>query len=37
MEIKDEGGKKQLVVARPIVDPMATVVVVEIEGPNVER
>ena len=37
VEVKDEGGKKQLVLARPIVDPMATVVVVEIEGTNVEQ
>ena len=37
VDVKDEGGKKQLVLARPILDPMATVVVVEIEGTNVER
>lgn len=37
VEVKDEGGKKQLVLARPILDPMATVVVVEIEGTNVEQ
>lgn len=37
VEIKDEDGKKQLVLSRPILDPMATVVVVEIEGTNVER
>jgi len=37
VELKDEGGKKQLVLPRPILDPMATVVVVEIEGTNVEQ
>ena len=36
VEIKEEGGKRQLVLARPISDPMATVVVVEVEGNAVE-
>jgi alpha-L-fucosidase len=37
VEIRDEAGKKQLVLSRPILDPMATVVVVEIEGAQVEQ
>ena len=37
VEVKVENGRPQLVVARPIHDPMATVVVVEIEGDKVER
>lgn len=37
VEIKESGGARQLMVNRPIVDPMATVVVVEIEGAQVER
>jgi len=37
VEIKEEGGRRQLELARPIVDPMATVVVVEIEGDKVEN
>ena len=37
VEVKVENGRPQLVVARPIRDPMATVVVVEIEGDKVER
>jgi alpha-L-fucosidase len=37
VEIKVENGRPQLVVPRPIHDPMATVVVVEIEGDKVER
>jgi alpha-L-fucosidase len=37
VEVKVENGRPQLVVARPIHDPMATVVVVEIEGDRVER
>ena len=37
VEVKEEAGKRQLILARPILDPMATVVVVEIEGTNVER
>jgi alpha-L-fucosidase len=37
VEVKVEGGRTLLHVARPILDPMATVVVVEIEGDRVER
>jgi len=37
VEVKVEGGRTLLFVARPVVDPMATVVVVEIEGDRVER
>ena len=37
VEIKEEGGRRQLELPRPIVDPMATVVVVEIEGDKVEN
>ncbi len=37
VEVKAEAGRTLLQVARPIVDPMATVVVVEIEGDRVER
>ena len=37
VEIKEENGGRQLMVARPILDPMATVVVVEIVGTQVER
>ena len=37
VEIKNESGSRQLIVPRPILDPMATVVVVEIEGTRVER
>jgi alpha-L-fucosidase len=37
VEVKDEGAKRQLVLPRPIIDPMATVVVVEIEGEQVEK
>ena len=37
VEVKEEGGKRELVLSRPIIDPMATVVVVEIEGEQVER
>ena len=37
VELKTEGGRPQLVMPRPIFDPMATVVVVEIEGDRVER
>jgi hypothetical protein len=32
VEVKEENGRRQLIVPRPIVDPMATVIVVEIEG-----
>jgi alpha-L-fucosidase len=37
VEIKKEKGGRQLILPRPILDPMATVVVVEIEGTSVER
>jgi hypothetical protein len=37
VEVKEENGRRQLIVPRPIVDPMATVIVVEIEGGQVER
>jgi alpha-L-fucosidase len=42
VEVKSEGGKTFLHIDRPIYDPMATVIVVEIEGtsvshPNLER
>jgi alpha-L-fucosidase len=37
VEVKVEGGRPRLVIPRPIHDPMATVVVVEIEGDRVER
>jgi alpha-L-fucosidase len=37
VEMKAEGGRHQLILQRPILDPMATVVVVEIEGEKVER
>src|SRR5215510_16169809 len=37
VEMKEEGGRHQLVLSRPILDPMATVVVVEIEGDKVEK
>ena len=37
VEVKTENGRPQLVVPRPIHDPMATVVAVEIEGDRVER
>ena len=37
VEIKVENGRPRLVIPRPIHDPMATVVVVEIEGAAVER
>jgi alpha-L-fucosidase len=37
VEIKEENGQKQLIFPRPILDPMATVVVVEIEGDQVEK
>jgi alpha-L-fucosidase len=35
--LKIEGGRPQLVIPRPILDPLATVVVVEIEGDTVQR
>jgi alpha-L-fucosidase len=37
IEVKVESGRPQLVIPRPIHDPMATVVVVEIEGDQVEK
>ena len=37
IEVKVEDGRPRLVIERPIHDPMATVVVVEIEGDAVER
>jgi alpha-L-fucosidase len=37
VELKVEGGRSSLVLERPILDPTATVVVVEIEGDTVER
>jgi alpha-L-fucosidase len=35
IEVKREGERRSLVVPRPMLDPMATVVVVEIEGESV--
>ena len=37
VELKVESGRPQLVLERPILDPTATVVVVEIEGNAVDR
>jgi alpha-L-fucosidase len=37
VEVRVEDGRALLQIVRPIVDPMATVVVVEIEGDRVER
>jgi len=37
VQIREEGGRRLLMVNRPIFDPMATVVVVEIEGAQVEQ
>jgi alpha-L-fucosidase len=37
VEVKMDAGRPQLVVERPIWDPMATVVVVEIEGDAVTK
>ena len=37
VEVKAENGRPPLVIPRPILDPMATVVVVEIEGDSVQR
>jgi alpha-L-fucosidase len=37
VEVKSESGKTTLNIPRPIWDPMATVVVVEIDGDKVER
>ena len=36
VEIKKENGKSFLILERPILDPMATVVVVEVAGSRVE-
>jgi alpha-L-fucosidase len=36
VELKKEGGKSFLVIERPILDPMATVVVVEVAGTRIE-
>jgi alpha-L-fucosidase len=37
IERKTEGGKTQLLISRPTLDPTGTVIVVEIEGEKVER
>jgi alpha-L-fucosidase len=37
VEVRAAGGRPALVIERPAIDPMATVVVVEIEGDRVER
>jgi alpha-L-fucosidase len=37
VEVKVENGLRALAIERPVIDPMATVVVVEIEGERVER
>ena len=37
IEVKEANGKRTIDLSRPMLDPMATVVVVEIEGPQVER
>jgi alpha-L-fucosidase len=37
IEVKAEDGRPRLIIPRPIHDPMATVVVVEIDGEKVER
>ena len=37
VEVKLEGGRRSSSIERPILDPMATVVVVEIEGDSVTR
>jgi len=37
VQVKTENGRTVLNIERPILDPMATVVVVEIEGDSVER
>ena len=37
IEVKEENGRHVLNIERPILDPMATVVVVEVEGDRVER
>jgi hypothetical protein len=37
VEVATEGGRPTLVIERPILDPTATVVVVEIEGEAVRK
>jgi len=37
VEVKDTNGRHELVLSRPMLDPMATVIAVEIEGQKVER
>jgi len=37
VEVRSSGGRPALVIERPVIDPMATVVAVEIEGDRVER
>jgi hypothetical protein len=37
VEVKIEGGRPQLLLERPMLDPSGTVVVVEIEGEQVLR
>src|SRR5512143_2215677 len=37
VEVRAEGERRSLVVERPLIDPMGTVVVVEIDGERVER
>jgi hypothetical protein len=37
VEMKSEGGRTYLNIERPMLDPVATVVVVEIAGERVER
>ncbi len=37
IETKTEGGRTQLLISRPVLDPTGTVIVVEIEGERVER
>ena len=37
IEVKTDGGRRRLLIPGPILDPTATVVVVEIEGDAVQR
>jgi alpha-L-fucosidase len=37
IELKVDGGKTSFTVPRPMLDPMATVIVVEFEGPTIQR
>jgi alpha-L-fucosidase len=37
VQVKEANGRHQLVLSRPMVDPMATVIAVEIEGQKVEQ